>query len=307
MSEDEKLQSLLHSLHSPYTNHHLHDPKKFPIFINDSYYLCLAEDWKNDGPQKVTLKGYSFSGGKTQDSFKVIPIASSPIEFLENLIEIKSDQDFELDLKNLFQNVSFKKGDLIGIAKLPTETEIAEFKRKKDAEIAELKRKKDAEMNRQISLDLSKETSTNPTPIVTTKVLPVSSSSKKSSSHLVAKKLSKIATKELFKPDLITDASKKQGKTTSQKEKQLKDSNNEKENQKEPKNDQNSQKKNDSKTDEKVEKSSTVQEEQTPAVFIDYKSHPKFNEELQNFENTLQAQCSKIINPIWKFSYFRVE
>ena len=195
-----------------------------------------------------------------------------------------------MDLKNLFQNVSFKKDDLIGIAKLPTEAEIAEFKRKKDAEIAELKRKKDAEMNRQISLDLSKETSTNPTPIVTTKVLPVSSSSKKSSSHLVAKKLSKIATKELFKPDLITDASKKQGKTTSPKEKQLIDSNNEKENQKEPKNDQNSQKKNDSKPEEKVEKSSSVKEEQTPAVFIDYKSHPKFNEELQNFENTLQAQ-----------------
>ena len=57
MSENEKLQSLLHSLHSPYTNHHLHDPQKFPIFINDSYYLCLAEDCKNDGPQKVTLKG----------------------------------------------------------------------------------------------------------------------------------------------------------------------------------------------------------------------------------------------------------
>jgi hypothetical protein len=57
MSENEKLQLLLHSLHSPYTNIHLHDPKKFPIFINDSYYLCLAEDWKNDGPQKVTLKG----------------------------------------------------------------------------------------------------------------------------------------------------------------------------------------------------------------------------------------------------------
>jgi hypothetical protein len=156
----------------------------------------LAEDWKNFGPQKVTLKGYSFSVGKAQEFFKVIPMASSPIDFIENLIEIKFDQDFELDLKNLFQNVSFKKGDLIGIAKLPTEAEIAEFKRKKDAEIAELKRKKDAEMNRQISLDLSKETSTNPTPIVTTKVLPVSSSSKKSSSHLVAKKLSKNAPNE---------------------------------------------------------------------------------------------------------------
>merc|ERR1712037_856580 len=184
-------------------NIHLHDPKKFAIFINDSYYLCLAEDWKNDGPQKVTLKGYSFSGGKTQDFFKVIPIASSPIEFLETLIEIKSDQDFELDLKNLFQNVSFKEGDLIGIAKLPTEAEITEFK------ITEFKRK-DAEIARQISLDLNKEKeiSTNLTPIA--KVLPVSSS-KKPSSHLVAKKLSKIATKELFKPDLITEASKKQG------------------------------------------------------------------------------------------------
>ena len=119
-------------------------------------------------------------------------------------------------------------------------------------------------------------------------MLPVSSS-KRLSSHLVAKKLSKIATKELFKPDLTIEASKKQVKTTSQKEKQFKDSNNEKENQKDPKNDQNTQK-NDSKPEEKVEKSSTVQEEQTPAVFIDYKSHPKFNEELQNFENTLQAQ-----------------
>ena len=133
------------------------------------------------------------------------------------------------------------------------------------------------------------------------------SSSKKSSSHLIAKKLSKIATKELFKPDLTIEAHKKQGKTTSQKETQFKDSNNGKENQKDPKNDQNTQKKNDSKPEEKLEKSYTVQEEQTPAVFIDYKSHPKFNEELQNFENTLQAQCSKIINPIWKFSYFRVE
>ena len=120
-------------------------------------------------------------------------------------------------------------------------------------------------------------------------MLPVSSS-KKPSSHLVAKKLSKIATKELFKPDLITEASKKQGKTTSQKEKQFKDSNNEKENQKDPKNEQNTQKKNDSKQEEKLEKSYTVQEEQTPAVFIDYKSHPKFNEELQNFENTLQER-----------------
>ena len=183
-----------------------------------------------------------------------------------------------MDLKNLFQNVSFKKGDLIGIAKLPTVAEIAEFNRKIDAE-----------MVRQISLDLNKEISTNLTTTVPTKVLPVSSS-KKSSSHLVAKKLSKNATKELFKPDLTTKASKKQVKTTTPIEKQLKDSNNEKENKKEPKNDQNSQKKNDSKPEEKVEKSSTVQEEQTPAVFIDYKSHPKFNEELQNFENTLQAQ-----------------
>ena len=133
------------------------------------------------------------------------------------------------------------------------------------------------------------------------------SSSKKSSSHLIAKKLSKIATKELFKPDLTIEAHKKQGNTTSQKETQFKDSNNGKENQKDPKNDQNTQKKNDSKPEEKLEKSYTVQEEQTPAVFIDYKSHPKFNEELQNFENTLQAQCSKIINPIWKVSYFRVE
>ena len=108
------------------------------------------------------LKGYSFSGGKTQDFFKVIPIASSPIDFIENLIEIKFDQDFELDLKNLFQNVSFKKGDLIGIAKSATEVEIAEFK------IAEFKRK-DAEIARQISLDLNKEKeiSTNLTPIVT--------------------------------------------------------------------------------------------------------------------------------------------
>ena len=65
-----------------------------------------------------------------------------------------------------------------------------------------------------------------------------------------------------------------------------------------PKNDQNSQKKNDSKPEENVEISSTVKE--SPAIFIDYKSHPKFNEELQNFENTLQAQCSKFINPIWK-------
>jgi len=72
--------------------------------------------------------------------------------------------------------------------------------------------------------------------------------------------------------------------------KQFKDSNNEKENQKDPKNDQNTQKKNDSKPEEKLEKSSTVQEKQTPAVFIDYKSHPKFNEELQNFENTLQER-----------------
>ena len=108
------------------------------------------------------LKGYSFSGGKTQDFFKVIPIASSPIEFLENLIEIKFDQDFELDVKNLFKNVSFKKGDLIGIAQLPTVDEIAEFK------IAEFKRK-DAEIARQISQDLNKEKeiSTNLTPIVT--------------------------------------------------------------------------------------------------------------------------------------------
>ena len=120
-------------------------------------------------------------------------------------------------------------------------------------------------------------------------MLPVSSS-KKLSSHLVAKKLSKIATKELFKPDLTTEARKKQGKTTSQKETQFKDSNNEKENQKDPRNDQNTQKKNDSKPEEKVEKSSIVQEKQTPAVFIDYKSHPKFNEELQNFENTLQER-----------------
>ena len=120
-------------------------------------------------------------------------------------------------------------------------------------------------------------------------MLPVSSS-KKPSSHLVAKKLSKIATKELFKPDLTIEAHKKQGKTTSQKETQFKDSNNGKENQKDPKNDQNTQKKNDSKPEEKLEKSYTVQEEQTPAVFIDYKSHPKFNEELQNFEITLQAQ-----------------
>ena len=106
------------------------------------------------------LKGYSFSGGKTQDFFKVIPIASSPIEFLETLIEIKSDQDFELDLKNLYKNVSFKKGDLIGIAKLPTEAEITEFK------IAEFKRK-DAEIARQISLDLNKEKeiSSNLTPV----------------------------------------------------------------------------------------------------------------------------------------------
>ena len=117
------------------------------------------------------------------------------------------------------------------------------------------------------------------------------SSSKKPSSHLVAKKLSKIATKvQLFKPDLTTEVRKKQGKTTSQKESQFKDSNNGKENQKDPKNDQNTQKKNDSKPEEKLEKSYTVQKEQTPAVFIDYKSHPKFNEELQNFENTLQAQ-----------------
>ena len=70
-------------------------------------------------------------------------------------------------------------------------------------------------------------------------MLPVSSS-KKLSSHLVAKKLSKIATKELFKPDLTTEARKKQGKTTSQKETQFKDSqNNGKENQKDPRNDQN--------------------------------------------------------------------
>ena len=122
-------------------------------------------------------------------------------------------------------------------------------------------------------------------------MLPVSSS-KKSSSHLVAKKLPKIATiKELFKPDLTTEARKKQGKTTPQKETQFKDSqNNGKENQKDPRNDQNTQKKNDSKPEENLEKSYTVQEEQTPAVFIDYKSHPKFNEELQNFENTLQER-----------------
>ena len=121
-------------------------------------------------------------------------------------------------------------------------------------------------------------------------MLPVSSS-KKPSSHLVAKKLSKIATKvQLFKPDLTTEVRKKQGKTTSQKESQFKDSNNGKENQKDLKNDQNTQKKNDSKPEEKLEKSYTVQEEQTPAVFIDYKSHPKFNEELQNFENTLQER-----------------
>ena len=53
-----------------------------------------------------------------------------------------------MDLKNLYKNVSFKKGDLIGIAKLPTAVEIAEFEKEK-------KRKKDAEMNRQISLDLN--------------------------------------------------------------------------------------------------------------------------------------------------------
>ena len=65
-------------------------------------------------------------------------------------------------MKNLYKNVSFKKGDLIGIAKLPTEAEITEFK------IAEFKRK-DAEIARQISLDLNKEKeiSTNLTPIVT--------------------------------------------------------------------------------------------------------------------------------------------
>merc|ERR1711956_157593 len=104
--------------------------------------------------------------------------------------------------------------------------EIAESRRKIDAEIAESKRKIDAEMVRQISLDLNKEISSNLTTTVPTKVLPVSLS-KKSSSHLVAKKLSRNATKELFKPDLTTiAASKKQVKTTSPKEKQFKDSNN---------------------------------------------------------------------------------
>ena len=151
--------------------------------------------------QKVVIKGFSF-GNKNLQEFKVMPITSSPIQFKEQIITMKKDQNFHMEFQTSFKDIAWKIGDLIGIAKVPTKEE------------------KDADIRLSLPLDFSKDLSTSK------KVSKDPRLNKQSTSNSL-KKLAKNPAKDLFVPDLIveTGTKTKNSKDNTGKKSSSKDSN----------------------------------------------------------------------------------